>query len=108
MSTFYIKQNDTAPSIAALLKNPSGSAINLTGATVRFNMKSQSGTLLVDNATAVVVDESTGNVRYDWALGDTALAGNNYAEFEITYSDGGVETVPNDGYIRVKITPEVG
>ena len=99
-TTFYIKQNDTKPSLSAQLLSD-GSAVDLTGATVKFHMGDS-----VDSA-ATVVDAATGNVRYDWVTADTETAGLFRAEFEVTFSDGTVETFPNDGYLLINITEEV-
>ena len=99
-TTFYIKQNDTKPSLFAQLLSE-GSAIDLTGATVRFHMESG-----VDSP-AVITDAATGNVRYDWSTGDTATPGIFHAEFEVTFSDGTVETFPNDGYLSINIMEEL-
>ena len=99
-TTFYIKQNDTKPSLfAQLLSN--GSAIDLTGATVRFHMESGL------DAPAVITDAATGNVRYDWSVGDTATSGIFRAEFEVTFSDGTIETFPNDGYLFINVMREL-
>ena len=99
-TTFYIKQGDTKPSLSAQLLSD-GSAVDLTGATVKFHM----GTII--DATATIVDAATGNVRYDWVTADTETAGLFRAEFEVTFSDGTVETFPNDGYLLINIIEEV-
>ena len=59
------------------------------------------------DAAAVNVTPASGEVRYDWSVGDTAEAGSYQAEFEVTYSDGSMETFPNDGHISVKITDDI-
>lgn len=106
--TFYIKQNDTSPAIRSNLLDSAGAAINVTGATVRFSMKDQYGQIVVDNQLATIIEYANGVVEYDWQAGDTANSGNHYAEFEITFDNGRVQTVPNDSDILVKIAPEVG
>jgi hypothetical protein len=54
-----------------------------------------------------VIDSPAGIVTYDWQTGDTDVSGVYYAEFEVTYGDGSVETFPNSGNISIKITPEL-
>ena len=104
---FNIKQNDTSPSIRATLKDGSNSAVDLTGASVNFHMVSLEGVTVVDSA-AVIVDPSTsGIVQYNWVAGDTQTAGAYNAEFEVTFSNGKVETFPNDSYISVSIRAEL-
>jgi hypothetical protein len=40
--------------------------------------------------------------------GDTDTAGTYWAEFEVTFGDGRVETYPNRGYLTVNIEPDLG
>ena len=42
-SHFYIKENDTKPVLTAFLTDANDAAINLTGATVTFNMRAEPG-----------------------------------------------------------------
>lgn len=104
--SFAIKQNDTSPSLLATLKDFSGNAINLTGASVRFHMKGLEGTVKVD-AEMTIQNATLGVVRYDWQAGDTDTVGTYYIEFEVTYSDGSIETFPNNGNQSVKVVREL-
>jgi len=106
MSTFYMKQNDTQPRMLATLQDGDGTAINLTGASVRFHMRTLGGSTVVD-AAATIVTAASGLVRYDWVAADTDTVGSYQAEFEVTYSDTTIETFPNSGYIRVEITDDI-
>jgi len=103
---FSIKQNDTSPSLQAILKDASQTPIDLTGATVMFHMKSVGGTLKID-AEMTITDSDNGVVQYDWVSGDTSTVGAYYVEFEVTYSDGGIETFPNTGSLPLVITREL-
>ena len=107
MSTFYIKQNDTVPSIRATLKNGSGNAVDLASTTIRFHMRALGGTSAKVDAVASVINANTGIVQYDWDAADTDTVGSYQAEFEVTYSDSTVETFPNNGYILIKITDDI-
>ena len=100
MAIFYIKRNDTKPSLSAILSQD-GSAVDITGATVNFHMGD-----IIDTA-AVIVNAATGSVRYDWAAVDTEKAGEFSAEFEVTFSDGKIETFPNVGYLRINIDEDL-
>lgn len=111
---FYIKQNDTRPRyVATLLDNfgePDQAPINLTNATsVKFLMRStgNAGSPKV-TAAAAITSAASGIVTYTWVAGDTDTIGEFDVEFEITWSDGGVETVPNDGYLSVVIEDDLG
>ena len=103
---FYIKQNDTSPSVQAALTDANNTAISLNGATVMFHMEAVDGTLKVD-AEMTVTDAEGGVVQYDWVSGDTDTVGTYYVEFEVTYSDGAVETFPNNNKEVIIIRPEL-
>lgn len=103
---FSIKQNDTSPSLQATLKDASLTAVNLTGANVRFHMKSVDGTIKIDQPMTIV-SSLGGVVQYDWQAGDTDTVGAYYVEFEVTYSDASVETFPNNGNRVVSVVREL-
>jgi len=108
--TFIIKQGDTSPSIADTLYEPDKvTPVNLTGASVKLKMGTLDtlGTPSVD-AAAVIVSSTNGQVRYDWATGDTANSGEHIAEWEVTFADGTIETYPNKTYRPIFITPQIG
>jgi hypothetical protein len=104
---FNIKQNDTSPSLRATLKDGNNSAVDLTGASIRFHMVSLDGTAVVDSAATVISPASSGVVQYNWVAGDTQTAGAYNAEFEVAFSNGKIETFPNDSYISVSIRAEL-
>lgn len=98
-------KNDRQPSILATLQYSDSSAVNLTGATVKFHM-SKDGVILI-NAAAVVVTPLSGIVRYDWAALDTAvtLGSDGFCrckgEFEVTFSDATIMTFPTKGDFQI-------
>jgi hypothetical protein len=107
MSTFYIKTGDTSPAIRYALDPAS---VVLTGATVRFQMRqrrSRGGATLIDAPAVVVTTTGTPTVEYQWEAADTASTGTFEAEFRVTYSNGGIETFPNDGFISVKVSEDI-
>lgn len=104
--SFFIKQNDTSPSLLATLKDFDGNTINLTGATVRFHMKDLNGTVKIDQPMTVP-NPTLGMVRYDWVVGDTDTVGTYYVEFEVTYADNSVETFPNNGNKTISVVREL-
>ena len=103
---FNIKQNDTSPSLQAILKDASGTAISLTGASVRFHMKALDGTVKVD-AAMTVTDNLNGVVQYDWQTGDTDTVGSYSVEFEVTYGDSTIETFPNNQNLTISVVREL-
>ncbi|MES2814477.1 MAG: hypothetical protein V4720_06245 [Pseudomonadota bacterium] len=105
--THNLKQNDTSPSLLYALDPVT---TDLTGATVRFNMRLAvpGGAVKVNRAAAVVVTPTgTPTVRYDWQSADADTAGFFEAEFEVTYAGGAVETFPNVGFIAVTIGDDI-
>lgn len=56
---------------------------------------------------ADIVDAPTGVVSYTWQPGDTDEVGVYDVEFELHYKDGGIETVPNDGYFAAEVTDDL-
>ena len=107
IETFFIKRGDTSPAIQfALLP----ATVNLTGATVRFQMRARrprGGVAVIDAAAAVVTATGTPTVEYTWQTADTANAGIYEAEFRVTYANGKVGTFPNDGFIPIQISEEI-
>lgn len=107
---FYIKRGDRLPSVEATLRQPApagavGDPINLSGVTeVRFLCSNGV------NEPAIVVAPAAGQVRYDWGVAETVVAGSFDGEFEITWGDGRKQTVPNgqDEYLVVLITADLG
>ena len=106
MSTFSIKRNDTSPIIRRILKDADGAIIDVTGATVRFHMNELDGTNVVDGL-ATINTGTAGDVQYSWIAADTATDGTFNCEWEITFADTRVETVPNSGHDTVTITEDL-
>ncbi len=105
--THTIKQGDTLPVITATLTGADGNPIDLTGASVKFNMRRRS-TPVIDHGTCTIVGAATdGVVSYAWTAEDTANDGEYRAEFEITFGDNSILTVPNDSDITVTIVEQV-
>ena len=108
--SFKIRQNDRKEPLARTLQDSLGAAVDLTGATVKFLMrkKREATAPLKVNVAAVVVAAASGQVRYDWAAGDTDTVGTYKAEFEVTFADGRKQSFPNSGYLLVLVTQELG
>lgn len=104
---FYIKQNDTSPSLSATLEDGAGNPVNLLGSTIRFHMRAISSPVKKVDASAAIVTPAAGTVQYDWVGADTDTIGSYQAEFEVTYASGVIETFPNDGYVRVEIIRDI-
>ena len=110
MATFHIKEGDISQSIAYVL---SPDTIDLTGASVRFNMADRRCNVKINRASATITDNGTGaaggtpTVQYDWQTADTDTSGVYIAEWEVTCAERTVESFPHDGYISVEIDEDI-
>lgn len=104
MSDVNYVLGDTAPSIFGALTNDDGSPFDLTGATVKFQMRSSIDRRFTVSAAAAVVGLATaGEVRYDWQAGDLSEAGDYVSHWFVTFADTSVEhTYPAN---TITITP---
>jgi 5-hydroxyisourate hydrolase-like protein (transthyretin family) len=92
MSLTFV-QGDTAPAITAqIVKETDGTAVNLSGAAVRFQMRKEDDRRFTVNAIATVVAATEGQVSYDWAANDLATPGEYQVQWEVTYADSRVQT----------------
>lgn len=106
---FEVKRGDTAPAFRARCLN-GDTPLDLTGASVRFLMRSYRGTEVLVAGPMTLDDQTTdpGWVRRPWAAGDLATAGTYRAEVEVTWGDGTRQTFPRNGYVNVVVTGDVG
>jgi hypothetical protein len=104
----FLKQNDTADYIERTLRDAYGVPANLTGATVVFSMRVKpGGTAKISGSGATVVSAGVGRVRYSFTAGNTDTADEYEGEFQATFSDGGIQTFPNDGHIPIIVTDDI-
>tara|TARA_R110001606_G_scaffold374883_1_gene532923 strand:- start:249 stop:572 length:324 start_codon:yes stop_codon:yes gene_type:complete len=96
---FIIKQNDTLPTLTAVLKDASGTVVDLTNCTVTFKMGSEVATKT--SAAATITSATQGGVSYQWTASDTDTAGIYLGEFEVVKPTGLKETFPNGEPFRV-------
>jgi len=102
---FAIKRGDTDADITAVLRDGTGAIQPLDGATVKFSMREfDTGmvTILLQNAE-IVLPAANGKVKYAWQGGDTDDVGYFYAEWQVTYGGGGIQTFPSNGYHLISI-----
>lgn len=105
--TVTFKQGDRLPSLNVTAVQSDGSAYDLTGATVVFNMRTEDGvTVKVNRASATLVSGPAGTLRYDWGASDLDTIGDYYGEFEATIS-GRKLTIPTNGYIPIKVIDDI-
>lgn len=112
MADFTLKQNDTRPRLQRYITqtvNGATSPVDLTSASqVKLNARLTSAAAVVFTGVATMTTVSSAYLTYTFTAGQTATNGIYDAEWEITYSDGGIETVPNDGYFSIEIVDDLG
>ena len=90
-------QGDTRPAIVCTITDETtGSAVNITGATVVLKFRPVGSTTLQATVTGTVTSGSTGQVAFYPASTPAMLtgdAGDYEGEIEITFSDGQIQTV---------------
>jgi hypothetical protein len=92
-ANFNIAVGATAPAITDIIQD-AGVPVNLTGATVRFQMRRDLSAVLTVDSAATVTGATTGNVSYTWATGDTATEGQYIAWWKVTLSTGKIQHTP--------------
>ena len=107
--TVYMKQNDTGPDLQVSILDGNSTAVDVTGATIVFNMAA-GGISKVASGAVTIVTAASGVVKYLWQAGDTDTPGVYEGEFQVTFSSGKVETFPNSDAERLTIiiTKELG
>jgi hypothetical protein len=117
---FYLKYRDTLPVLNVLLKNPDGSAFDLTGSTDwKLHIQLSDGTELTRTMTKNG-DDTDGNLQYQWLSTDWDT-GNLVASPSLPMKPGVKEhqmeyevigsnriTFPNDGHDILRIHDDIG
>ena len=101
MSDLVFVASDDAPSVFGTLARTAG-PVNLSGATVKFQMRQADNRRFTVNAVAVVVSPTTGAVRYDWAPGDLATPGSYISRWRVTFGDGTIQHSEPENTIMVE------
>lgn len=100
MNRIDLKQNDTGVGAEIQLSNFYG-PIDLTGSTPWFLFDDK-------QITASIVNAANGDLLVVFNKYATQKAGEFNGEIEVEFSDGRIETFPNNGYVKVVIHEEVG
>ena len=107
-SQFYIKKDDTRPAITANLTDANDATVNLTGASVKFNMRvDPAGAIKINLGTAVIENAEAGQVSYSWSSDNTDTADDYEAEFQVTFAGGAVQTFPGRNWILVHVIDDI-
>ena len=103
MSLTFV-QGDTAPDITAIIheEDDVSSIIDLTDATVRFQMRKQDDHRYTVNAAGQVLDAPNGKVSYSWGANDLSVPGTYVVQWEVAYDGGRVQTTSPEVTITVR------
>jgi hypothetical protein len=105
MATIY-KRRDTRPILEMALTEDS-LPLDLTSVTTANLLLSQDGTAL-QVPCAIQAPPTGGILLATLGTAVTGTATTYQVEVQLTYSDGGIETVPNSGYGEITIEPDLG
>jgi len=103
MSLTFV-QGDTAPDITAIIheEDDATALVDLTGASVKFQMRKADDRRYRVNAAATVTDAANGAVSYSWGPNDLAQHGTYIVQWEVTYPGGRVQTTSPEVEITVR------
>lgn len=109
MSDFTIKQNDTLPKLIATLRVGGAIIADLALATsVKLALSKRSTPdVFFFLGVATIINPAAGVVEYAWQAADTAVPGEFYGEWHITYTGGGKRKVPTVGKFTLSIEAAV-
>lgn len=105
--SFCIKRHDRNPPLSSVLEAPADTAVNLSGATVKFIMTLLGASSAKVNAAATIVSATGGSVTYAWGASDTDTSGLYIAEWEVTFGDGTKRTFPENDYLYVNVVADL-
>jgi hypothetical protein len=110
MPSFYLRQNEAKVIMRANLLNEDGTPIDLTDATVHFQMGYEGDTEMLVDGLCSIVDAEGGRVSYTWTAENTDLEPGEFdGEFEIDWPDGTHRKVPSKkGAFKIVVSAEVG
>ena len=99
-------QGDTRPALVCnITDNTTGTAVNITGATVVLKFRAAGATTLQATVPGTVTSGTSGQVTFYPSMAPAMLegeAGDYEGEIEITFADGQVQTVYDPIKFRVR------
>lgn len=99
-----LKRGDTTPPLRATVTD-NGTPVDLTPATIKV-IGTRNGTVVFSRAATTKTN--LGVVTMTWGPTDTALPGLISVEFELTWPDNTIQSVPPAGYLSVLVDPDLG
>lgn len=107
---FEIKQGDTLPALATVLRDGDLEPLDLTNASsvgLSMVLAEHPRTVVLNVAAASFMADATGRVTYAWAAGDTAVVGLYNIEWVVVFPGPTVMTVPSCGFDKVRVNPNL-
>lgn len=97
-------QGDTAPSIVSTIhaRGNAASVVDLTGCSVRFQMRKADDRRFTVNGVADIVDAEAGSVQYDWGPNDLAVPGEYQIQWLVIYPDAREQTTADPETVTVR------
>ena len=101
MPPIHMKAGDTWPRLSGKVD------ADLNGGSVKFIMYTADAVFnlnpVLTRPATIVGDPALGNIEYAWKPLDTSNPGRYFCVFRATLRDGRVISVPNKGYMEVRI-----
>jgi hypothetical protein len=103
MDVFKIKKGDTDPALAVTMQYANGSAVDLNGGSVWFNMGNITSYAPYVSGQCIITGSTDGMCEYRWSNGQgTGSIGKYWAEFEFQIG-GSRLTLPNDHNLKIEV-----
>ena len=85
MQKIEVNQNEYGFDLEFTLVDDSGTALNLTGSTLRLNVQHEDSTAITFYGSMSITDATHGACKYTVTTTNFALSGDHYAEIVVTY-----------------------
>lgn len=99
MVAFTLPKDTVLPNLTATLTQDTGAAINLTGATVKFQMRLPGIATLKVDRSATITNATAGQVSFTWDDADTDVPGLYIGWFKATYGVDQILYAPNPPFV---------
>lgn len=104
---FFLGQSDTSPSLVMTLLEPGGAPVDLTGATVTFQIRRTTAPRTLAEGPATILAPATdGRIRYDWGTADAAVPGTYEGRAKVVLASGKQLSFPNYRTLRIDVTAD--
>jgi len=111
VSTVYLKYRDTRPTIEVELKKPDGTAVDLTGTTVKMHIRIENESTTLTRTMTITGAPTLGVVQYPWVAADWTTPpalkkGDHRLEYEVILG-ADRQTYPNSTYDTLAVVDDL-